>query len=245
MRVYILTDLEGVTGVTLWSQTGPPDLAAYEVSRRMLMHDISAAVEGCLEGGASGVTVLDGHGLPCNFLPEHMHPGAEYIAGRGMPLPWGMDEGYDCTMQVGCHAMNRTPDGVLYHTQNHLTDARYWYNDREMGEIGQAALAFGHFDLPCVMVTGDYAACREAEALFGAQCVTAAVKYGYSRQCCRMLPPLKTYERIRNAAKAPIRARVETLVEPLPDTASPEEIAAAPHQTHEGLCATQLEVYGF
>ncbi|NPV47914.1 MAG: hypothetical protein HPY69_13215 [Armatimonadetes bacterium] len=260
MRVYILTDLEGVTGVTLWSQTGPPDLAAYEASRRMLMHDISAAVEGCLAGGASRVTVLDGHGLPFNLVPELMHPGAEYIAGRGLPHTWGMDEGYDCGMQVGCHAMNRTMDGVLYHTQSHLNDARYWYNDQELGEIGQCGLVFGHFDIRCVMVTGDYAACREAEALFGPQCVTAAVKYGYSRQCCRMLAPQKTYELIRNAAKAamgkvaearplkfelPIRARVETLAVELPETASPEEVAAAPHQVHEGICPTQLDVYAF
>jgi D-amino peptidase len=260
MRVYIVSDLEGVSGVTLWSQTGPTDAAAYEASRRLLMGDVNACVEGCLAGGATRITVLDGHGWPFNFVPELMHPAAEYLVGRGFPRGWGLDEGYDCGMQVGCHAKNRTPDGVLYHTQSHLSDARYWYNDVELGEIGQTALVFGHFGLPCVLVTGDHAACREAQELFGKQCLTEAVKYGYGRQCCRMLAPAKTQQLIRQAARAalvgwtqakpfkldlPIRARVETLAVELPETATAEEIAAAPHQVHEGLCETQLDIYSF
>jgi D-amino peptidase len=261
MRVYIVTDMEGVTGVTLWSQTGPsqnPD--AYDQSRRLQMSDINAAVEGCLAGGATRVTVLDGHGLPCNFLPELMHKDAEYIVGRGLPPGWGLEEGYDCALQVGCHAMNRTMDGVLYHTQSHLSDARYWYNEQELGEIGQCALVFGHFDIPCVMLTGDFAACREAEALFGDQCVTVAVKYGFGRQSCRMLAPEKTRELIRAGAQAamgrvsgakpfklelPLRARLETLAVELPETASAAEVAAAPHNVHEGVCETQLDIYSF
>ncbi len=260
MRVYIVTDLEGVTGVTLWSQAGPAGSPAYEASRRLLMGDINACIEGCLEGGATRVTVLDGHGIPMNVLPELMHPAAEYLAGSGFPPSWGLEEGYDCAMQVGCHAMNRTPDGVLCHTQNHRTDARYWYNGIELGEIGQAALVFGHYDIPCVLVTGDYAACREAQALLGEQCVTAAVKFGYGRQCCRMLAPQRTHALIKAAAREalsrgatarpfklalPMQARLETLAVEMPETASFAEIAAAPHQVHEGRCETQLEVYSF
>lgn len=260
MRVYIVTDLEGVTGVTLWAQTGPPGAPAYEASRRLLMGDIYACVEGCLAGGATRITVLDGHGIPMNFVPDLMHPRAEYIAGRGFPRGWGLDEGYDCGMQVGCHAMNRTPDGVLCHTQSHLNDARYWYHGLEMGEIGQTALVFGHYDIPCVLVTGDHAACREAKALLGEQCVTAAVKYGYGRECARLVPPEAARERIREAARQalkrvsqarplklplPISARLETLAQPMPDTASFDEIAAAPHHVHEGICETQLDIYSF
>lgn len=261
MRVYIVTDLEGVTGVTLWSQVTPQtDPAAYERSRRLLMHDLNAAVEGCLEGGATRVTILDGHGWPCNMLPELMHPAAEYLCGSGLPRGWGLEEGYDCAMQVGCHAMNRTPDGVLYHTQSHLSDARYWYNGREFGEIGQCGLVFGHFDLPVVMVTGDFAACREATDFFGPACVTVPVKYGYGRYSCRMLAPEKTAELIRSGARQalgrvgqvaplklelPIQARVETLVENVSDSATAEAVAAAPHRTHEGTCATQLDIYAF
>ena len=260
MRVFIVTDLEGVTGVTLWSQTTPGEGPGYEMACRLLMHDISACVEGCLEGGATRITVLDGHGYPGNFVPELMHPGAEYLVGRGFPVGWGLEEGYDCGMQVGCHACNRTPDGVLCHTQSSRSDARYWYNDQELGEIGQTALVYGHFDIPCVLVTGDQAACREAQQLFGEQCATVSVKYGYGRQCCRMLAPEKTQELLQKGARAalirvagakpfklelPIRARRETLAVGLPRETPDELIAAAPHHVHEGLCETALDIYSF
>lgn len=260
MRVYILTDLEGVTGVTMWAQTGRANPEAYDEARRLLMSDVDAAVEGCLEGGATRVTVLDGHGCPYNMVPELMHPRAEYICGRGFPKGWGMDEGYDLGMQVGAHAMNRTLDGVLYHTQNHTTDARYWYNGREMGELGQGAAEMGHFGFPCVLVTGDEAACREAADFFGEHCVTVAVKKGYGRQCASLLAPERTRELIREGAREamqrgrlvkpftlelPIAAKVETLEQPVGDDVSLQEIIGLPHRRHEGVCQSALDIYSF
>lgn len=261
MRVYILTDLEGVTGVTMWDQVSPDaDAVAYEVSRRLLMSDVNAAVSGCLEGGATRVTVLDGHGCPFNVVPELMHPDAEYLCGRGLPLGWGMDEGYDLGLQIGAHSMNRTPNGVLYHTQSQLSDARYWYDGRETGELGQGAIEFGHFGMPCVMVSGDEAACREATDFFGEHCVTVSVKKGYGRQCASLIAPDKTRKLIREGAceamkrgklvplyapKFPLQAKVETLVEPVTGHEPLEQVSALPHQVHEGVCETALEIYGF
>ena len=260
MRVYILTDLEGVTGVTLWGQVTPDHPEAYRRAQQLLMGDVNACVEGCLDAGASRVTVLDGHGCPYNMLPELMHPRAEYICGKGFPRGWGMDEGYDVGMQVGCHAMNRTADGVLYHTQSHLSDARYWYNGRECGEIAQGALEFGHFGMPCVFVSGDEAACREAVDFFGEHCVTAAVKKGYGRQCARLLGPERTRGLIREGAQEalrrahlikpfamefPAQGKLEVLVEPVDDNATLEQVIALPHRTHEGSCETALDIYSF
>ncbi|MFA6110255.1 MAG: M55 family metallopeptidase [Candidatus Latescibacterota bacterium] len=260
MRVYILTDLEGVTGVTMWKQTGPANPEAYNEARRLLMGDVNAAVEGCLEGGATRITVLDGHGCPYNMVPELMHPRAEYICGRGFPKGWGMDGGYDLGMQVGAHAMNRTPDGVLYHAQNHTTDARYWYNGRETGELGQGALVMGHYGFPCVFVTGDEAACREAVQFFGEDCVTVAVKKGYGRQCASLLAPEQTRQLIRAGARQamqrghllkpftlelPIAARVETLEQPVADDVPLAEVVNLPHRVHEGTCPSALEIYSF
>ncbi len=261
MRVYILTDLEGVSGITLWRQCNPAlDAEAYEVSRRLLMGDVNAAVDGCYDGGATEVVVLDGHGCPFNMVPDLMHPGAEYLCGRGFPPGWDMDRGFDLGMQVGAHAMNRTKDGCLCHTQNHTTDARYWYNGREMGELGQGAIEMAHFGFPCVFVSGDVAACREATEFFGEHCVTVAVKQGLGRQCARLMAPEKTRELIRAGAceamkrgqlvplftvEFPAQARLEALVEPAPDEWTWEQIEAAEHRVHEGVCETALNIYGF
>jgi D-aminopeptidase len=75
-----------------------------------------------------------------------------------------------------------------------------------------------------------------------------------------MLAPEKTCELIRAGAREalgkvaeakplkfelPLRARLETLAVELPETASPEEVAAADHKVHEGVCETQLDIYSF
>lgn len=260
MRVHICTDLEGISGITLFKQTreeGP----AYEQARHLLTADINAAVQGCLDGGASYVCVLDGHGHPFNLVPEELHPGAEYLAGRGFPSLWSiLEEGFDCGMQVGAHAMARTADGILCHTQNSRMDCRYWYNGRESGEIAQAALAYGQYGLPCVMVSGDSAGCREARDFLGENIVTVSVKKGYSRECGALLAPSKAHELIRAGAQealgrvgqcrpyvieTPIRARHERLTERISDEATLEEIAAAPHVAFERVCNDQLDLYSF
>jgi D-amino peptidase len=163
-------------------------------------------------------------------------------------------------MQVGAHAMARTPDGILCHTQNSRMDCRYWYNGRENGEIAQAALAYGHYGIPCVMVSGDSAGCREATEFLGENVVTVSVKKGYGRECGRLLAPARAHELIRaGAAEAlkrislcqpyvidtPIRARHERLVERAADDATLEQIAAAPHVAFERVCETALDIYRF
>ncbi|NLF17590.1 MAG: hypothetical protein GX595_10060 [Lentisphaerae bacterium] len=260
MNVYIVTDLEGISGVTTFAQTRDSDGELYQGARRLLMGDIAAAVDGCLAGGAARVCVLDGHGHPLNVIPELMHPGAEYICGRGFGVAPGLDESFDCGMLVGYHAMAHTPDGVLCHTQNSRTDARYWYHDREFGEIGQEAMIFGHFGIPVVMVTGDAAACRETREFLGDEVVTVAVKHGFSRESCRMVAPERARAMIREGAREalsrvgrcrpftvplPMPGRFEALVEPMPAGATQAQIDAAPRRRLEKVFEDQLHIYSF
>ena len=117
-----------------------------------------------------------------------------------------------------------------------------------------------HFGFPCVFVSGDVAACREAKAFFGEHCVTVPVKQGLGRQCARLMAPAKTRELIRAGAceamkrgkqvplftiEFPARARLEALEERAPDEWTWEQIEAAPHRVHEGVCETALDIYGF
>ena len=163
-------------------------------------------------------------------------------------------------MLVGYHAMAHTPDGVLCHTQSSRADSRYWYNDREFGEIGQEAMVFGHFDIPIVLVTGDEAACREAREFLGERVVTVAVKKGYNRESCLMVPPARAHDLIRRGRRKPWAASrsasrsrcncrsaagFETLAESLPDTASPALVAAAPRRTVEKVFDDQLQIHDF
>lgn len=260
MQVYICTDLEGITGVTTFEQTRTSGTPRNDEARRLLMGDINAAVEGCLVGGATRVVVNDGHGGGFNFIPELMHPGAEWFTGVARPGPaCVLDESFDCALLVGYHAMNRVPEGVLCHTQSSLYDSRYWYNDIECGEIAQSALIMGHFGVPVVMVTGDTAATCEAHEFLGKDIVTVAVKEGFSRQCCRMLPPEKTKTMIRKGAKKamgrigkmkpytmlmPLHGRMERLVEPMAE-GTWEQMDAAERVVKEKVFTSALDIYTF
>jgi D-amino peptidase len=200
-KIYIVTDLEGASGVYKFAQTREPDSPLNREAKEYLMHDIAAVVRGLRDGGATGIVVLDGHGTQA-FVPHLMEPGATYITGLPRPevLPDGSFAGL---VLLGYHAMMGTPDGVLNHTQSSRPENRYWYNGVESGELAQEAAIAGRFGVPPILVTGDEATCREATAFFGPACVTVAVKRGIAREAAALRPFPETafalYEGARQA----------------------------------------------
>ena len=71
MKVYISTDMEGISGVVTWQQTGRDERGPeYEKARHLLTADVNSAVEGILAAGAKEVVVMDGHSSGYNFIIE-------------------------------------------------------------------------------------------------------------------------------------------------------------------------------
>jgi len=201
MKIYISTDLEGASGVCVWPQTGERNTVLYEHARKLLMGDVNAVVQGCLDGGATQVVVNDGHGDGFNFILDMAHPGASYVMGHDRPrMALGLDATFSGVVLLGRHAMNGAANAILHHTQSQKSESRYWYNGLEMGEIGQQAIITGHFNVPIIMVAGDQAACEEALQLLGQEIVTVAVKEGYSRQCGKLLAPDEAHRLLRQGA---------------------------------------------
>ena len=227
LRIYIVTDLEGASGVYQFAQTREPGNPMGEKAKEYLMGDIAAVVGGLRAGGATDIVVLDGHGSQA-FVPHLMAPGAKYITGKPRPGPLtGLDGSFAGMIQLAAHAMMGTADGVLCHTQSSRTENRYWYNGVESGELAQCAAIAGHYNIPTIMVTGDEATCREAAKFFGPNCVAVAVKRGLSREAAELYPFDETrqalYEGARRAVAAipkcqpykltlPIQAQKESLV---------------------------------
>lgn len=203
MKIYITTDIEGVSGVYSFNHTwgsGTPEHASME-ARKYLMNDLGACIEGLKEGGADYILAINGHGPGNAFIPELMPEGARYIINKPYPRAlYGLDETFDGLVMIGWHAMMGTEDGVLHHTQNSRMEKRYWYNGVETGEIGQNAMQAAHFNVPVIMVTGDEAACREARKFLGDEVTTVAVKKGISRECAMLYPFGETRRKIRQGA---------------------------------------------
>jgi len=205
IRIYIVTDLEGASGVYQFAQSREPG-PLNDKAKEYLMGDIAAVVRGLRAGGATDVVVLDGHGSGA-FVPHLMAPGAKYITGKPRPGPLtSLDESFAGMVQLGAHAMMGTADGVLCHTQSSRTENRYWYNGIESGELAQCAAIAGHYGVPTIMVTGDVAACREAAKFFGPDCVTVAVKRGISREAAELYPFDETRQALYEGARRAIAA---------------------------------------
>ena len=88
MKVFILVDMEGISGICLEAHT-TGGTAEYEMARRWMTQDVNAAVQGALDGGASEIVVADGHGTNgmYNLVYHDLHEGASYI--EGSPRDYG------------------------------------------------------------------------------------------------------------------------------------------------------------
>lgn len=263
MRVLIATDMEGISGVCVWEQTRDRSSALYQDARRLLMGDINAAIEGCLAGGATEIIVSDGHGGGFNMAPDLMHAGAKYFTGRNRRpfLSWKkMYEGLDAAILLGYHAMAGTADGMLRHTQSSAGGNRYWYNDRECGEIAQSALLYGHFGIPVVLVTGDTATIREARAFLGPDIATVAVKESFGEQFGILLSPEEAHGLIRSGAQeamqrvarckpfvmeTPIRGRLRFPDKSTADKFQPVRAERVDDYAFETNFESALEIYRF
>jgi D-amino peptidase len=207
IKIYVMTDLEGVSGVYKFAQTREKDTPLNLQACEYFMKDLAAVVRGLRDGGATEILVLDGHGSQA-IIPHLMEPGAKYVTGKPRPGSWlwGLDKSFAGVVQFGVHAMMGTADGVLSHTQSSKTENRYWYNGIESGELAQCALMAGHYGVPTILVTGDEAACREATRFFGPACVTVAVKQGISREAAILYPFEEAQKALYEGAKRAIAA---------------------------------------
>ncbi len=207
IKIFIETDLEGVSGVYKFSQTrekgSPENIQACEY----FMGDLAAVIKGLRDGGATEILVIDGHGNQA-MIPHLMVPGAKYVTGKPRPEGnrWSLDSTYSGFVMFGFHAMNGTPDGVLCHTQSSMTENKYWYNGVESGELAQSAMVAGYFGVPPILVTGDVATCREARKFFGSGIVTVATKEGLAREAAVLYPFEETRKALYEGAKQAVAA---------------------------------------
>lgn len=207
MKVFILTDLEGVCGVK-----GAPDSIGNKIfnedsAHRLLTAEVNAVAEGLLAGGATEVMCWDGHGGSDSMDIEHLHPEVSlYQSGGELSPVIPIDSSWHAVVQVGAHAMMGVGDGFLNHTFNSHAVVNMWLNGEPIGEIGICALLASYFDVPTIMVTGDEAACREAADLLG-RVETVSVKTGVTRYGVINRSPTRVREELRVAAEGALRAR--------------------------------------
>ena len=205
MRILIMSDMEGVSGIVKWDQVSGGK-QQYEEGRRLYTEEINAAVRGAKAAGATEIVAVDCHGAGGDwtfnsFVPELLHPDCEWVAGH----PWSrytdlLEQGCDAVLLVGMHARNNTPDGVLCHTISTVKWHNLWFNDDLVGESGINAALCGHYGCPVALVTGDQAVIRECREFLGEGFTGVQVKQGLTRYSARQIPPVRARQMIEDGA---------------------------------------------
>ncbi len=199
-RILIVTDLEGVGGVNNPDEQLLPGQRRYMESRRLLIGETNAAVEGAFGAGASEVVIWDGHDGSRTLSIDEIDGRARLLQGRPTPANYYLSEKlYDGILFVGQHAMAGAKDAVLAHSQS-FGMKRITLNGKEVGELGQVAAIAGFYDIPVIMLAGDEAACAEMKEL-QPNAVTVAVKRLAGSMSTLSLSHAEAKRRIQLAAR--------------------------------------------
>jgi len=192
MKIFISVDIEGISGIVDWSETGR-DKAEYEKGRELMVADVNAAIDGILALGEAEIVVSDAHGGMKNINPEKLNEVAMLIRGTPKPLTMmaGIDDSFDAALFIGYHAKKGTLHGVLTHTISGSTIESIKINGIEVGETAINAAIAGYYGVPMIFVSGDLAVTKEARDI-NPNVEIAIVKEGISRTAAKCLHPLKS-----------------------------------------------------
>lgn len=153
MRVFIISDMEGVAGIVKWEQVTGGE-ALYEEGRVLYTEEINAAVRGAKRAGAAEIVVMDCHGAGKGWtfnslIPERLDPDCEWV----VQTSWTeytevLEQGCDAALFVAMHAMAGTADGGLCHTVSGTSWTNLSFNGTLVGETGINAALCGHWSCP-------------------------------------------------------------------------------------------------
>ncbi|MFQ5832607.1 MAG: M55 family metallopeptidase [Candidatus Thorarchaeota archaeon] len=203
LKVVIVNDLEGISGIDHWHQLLHGFEEFEEVGRTEVTEDVNAAIRGLRAAGATEIRVADSHGSGGpnkNIIPERLEEGVKLYQEQSIPdrMTEAVDETVDAAVLIGFHAMADTKDGLFRHTIT--IGPRIEVNGRPVGETALDAYILAEYGIPVIMATGDQALVREAlEFLPGIE--TVQVKTSTDSKTTDCLPLSEARKLIEEAAE--------------------------------------------
>ncbi len=206
MKIYISADIEGVCGVTNWSEADEAH-ADYAPFQKQMTAEVAAACEGAIAAGAEEILVRDAHGPGRNVIGEELPPQASLVrawSGHPFSMVQELDTSFDAAMFIGYHARIGAGGNPLAHTLSSSRIAGMWINDIPTSEYLIHAWAAESVGVPVVFVSGDESLCQEIAA-FHPPVRTFAVKGGHGASTLS-LHPERAVHGIREGSEAALRS---------------------------------------
>ena len=205
MNVYLMVDIEGISGVYTKAQVFVSEGRIAE-GRKYMTDDINACMRGLKEAGVDKIYVQDCHGSGNTVNWSDISDDADYvISGEVRDKRFPGIEDCDAVILLGYHAMAGAHAAILEHSWSSMKIQNLWVNGEKAGEILMDAVIAGEYGKPIIMVSGDDKACSEAKAILP-DTVTAEVKKGLSTFGGMLLPPAKAHKLIQEKAKEAVLA---------------------------------------
>lgn len=178
MKVFISVDIEGITGVTAWSETtlGNSD---YSQFAEQMTKETVAACEGAIEMGAKEIFIKDAHDSARNIDITKLPRCAKLSRGwTSTPdsMVAGIDESFDAAIFIGYHSAAGTDGSPLAHTMN-LGNNYMKVNGEKASEFTINSYLAANYGVPVVFLSGDEMLCKKAKE-FNPSIATVAVKEG-------------------------------------------------------------------
>lgn len=166
MKIYISADIEGVAGITDWSEadyTHP----SYPQFREEMTREVVAACDGAMAAGATEILVKDAHHTGRNILAAQLPACARLVRGwSGHPLAMvqELDESFAAVLLIGYHARAGAESNPLAHTIS-LKVAEMRINGEPVSEFWLHTFAAALLGVPVAFVSGDEGLCQDVAAL--------------------------------------------------------------------------------
>lgn len=204
MNIYVMVDIEGISGIYTKEQVLPSESRFLE-GRKYMTADVNACTRGLKAAGVEKIYVCDCHGGSYSLIWEELSSEVDYyICGDTADKRfWGIED-CDAVVLLGYHAMAGTLGAVLEHTWSSKNIQNVFMGNKRVGEIAFDAAVAAEYGKPVIMVSGDDKACREARE-FLPNVVCAEVKKGIDICGAMLLPPETANELIYQKSMEAVR----------------------------------------
>ena len=210
MKIYIMVDLEGISGIHTRAQVMAAE-PKYAEGRALLTREVNICASACKNNGVDEVYVHDCHASGSNLYWDRLSSDVDGVYMGVWTEHRFADVVRECdgVILLGYHAMAGTRGAILEHTFTSAGIQNVWINDRLVGEVAIDAGILGDMGIPVIMVSGDDKTCLEARE-FLPDVVTAEVKRGFDCMGGLLLPPERAEAVIRDSVAEAI-SKIKTM----------------------------------
>jgi D-amino peptidase len=208
LKVLVLYDMEGTSGIVDPRQTIFAPGEPYISGRASLTADVNAAVAGLKAAGVTDIVVVDGHGSgnaaePDIFEKQLLAPAR--MISRSGPFDIYMDsydQSVDAIVAVAMHAGAGNRSGFIAHTYTGV-DLEYRVNGVPFNETMILAAGAARMRIPVIAVSGDDQLEKELRR-FMPWAQLAAGKHAVDRTTAEAFPRDEVDRRISSGAKTAV-----------------------------------------